>query len=229
MEEHPITFDDCIIWARLKFEDFFNNRIRQLLYNFPPDQTTSTGSKFWSGTKRCPKALNFELDARCEDAEMANHLDFVVAAANLRASMFGIKGRTDEKYFRETLKNVIVPDFTPKDGVKIAASDAEEQENNPAMDTGDCELDDVWNSLPKPSEFAGFKLNPIEFDKDIDDHMLFVTSCSNLRALNYSIPTEETHRSRAIAGNIIPAIATTTAMVKGFDLFNRHAPQGAYD
>jgi ubiquitin-activating enzyme E1 len=42
--------------------------------------------------------------------EMKNHLDFVVAAANLRASMFGIKGRTDEEYFRETLKNVIVPD-----------------------------------------------------------------------------------------------------------------------
>lgn len=215
VEERPISFEDCIVWARLKFEALFNNHIRQLLYNFPPDQITSSGSKFWSGSKRCPKALTFELDAVCEDAEMRNHLDFVVAAANLRASMFGIKGRTDEEYFRETLKNVIVPDFTPNDGVKIAASDAEEQQNTSAMDTGDSEVDDIWNSLPKPSELAGFKLDPIEFDKDIDDHMLFVTACSNLRALNYSIPTEDTHRSRAIAGNIIPAIATTTAMVTG--------------
>ncbi len=215
VEERPISFEDCIVWARLKFEALFNNHIRQLLYNFPPDQITTSGSKFWSGSKRCPKALTFELDAICEDAEMRNHLDFVVAAANLRASMFGIKGRTDEEYFRETLKNVIVPDFTPNDGVKIAASDAEEQQNNSAMDTGDSELDEIWNSLPKPSELAGFKLDPIEFDKDIDDHMLFVTACSNLRALNYSIPTEDTHRSRAIAGNIIPAIATTTAMVTG--------------
>merc|ERR1712232_337209 len=50
---------------------------------------------------------------------------------------------------------------------------------------------------------------------DIDEHMLFITACSNLRALNYSIPTEDTHRSRAIAGRIIPDIATTTAMVTG--------------
>jgi ubiquitin-activating enzyme E1 len=87
------------------------------------------------------------------------------------------------------------------------------------MDTGDSEVDEICDALPKPSELAGFKLDPIDFDKDIDDHMLFVTACSNLRALNYSIPTEDTHRSRAIAGNIIPAIATTTAMVTGLICF----------
>lgn len=215
VDERPRTFEDCVVWARLKFETLFNNHIRQLLHNFPPDQVTSSGSKFWSGTKRCPVPLIFDLDSACEDAEMKNHLDFVVAASNLRAEMFGIKGRTDQEYFIETMKNVIVPDFAPHDGVKIAANDAEEASNNSAMDTGDSEADDIWNTLPKPSELAGFKLELIDFDKDIDDHMLFVTACSNLRALNYSIPTEDTHRSRAIAGNIIPAIATTTAMVAG--------------
>jgi len=215
VDERPVTFDDCVTWARLTFEMLFNNQIRQLLHNFPPDQVTSSGTKFWSGSKRCPKPLTFDLDAIDTDAEMRNHFDFVVAAANLRAEMYGIKGRTDEEYFRNALKDVIVPDFVPSDGVKIAENDAEEEKNNEAMDTGDAEADELWGSLPKPSELAGFRLRAIEFDKDIDDHMLFVTACSNLRALNYSIPTEDTHRSRAIAGRIIPAIATTTALVTG--------------
>jgi len=49
--ERPTTFADCVSWSRLKFEEMFNNSIRQLLHNFPPDQVTSAGTLFWSGTK----------------------------------------------------------------------------------------------------------------------------------------------------------------------------------
>jgi len=221
VDERPASFEECVVWARLKFEVLFNNQILQLLHNFPSDQVTSSGAKFWSGSKRCPISLTFDFNETCADAEMRNHFDFVVAAANLRASLYGIKGRTDEEYFAGVLKDVIVPDFAPAEGVKISANEAEEKAKNNVseMDTGDHEADEIWNGLPKPSELAGFRLQPVEFDKDLDDHMLFVTSCSNLRAINYSIPTEDTHRSRAIAGRIIPAIATTTALVTGLICF----------
>ena len=219
VEERPTSFEDCVTWARLTFEKLFNNQIRQLLHNFPPDQVTSSGTKFWSGSKRCPKVLQFDMDDKDPDAGMRNHLDFCMAAANLRAAMFGIKGNFDEAYFRKVLQDVIVPDFTPEEGVKIASNDAEEEKNNEGdatmSENTDAQADEILGSLPKPSELAGFRLSSIDFDKDIDDHMLFVTACSNLRALNYSIPCEDTHRSRAIAGRIIPAIATTTALVTG--------------
>ena len=221
VNERPTTFEDCVIWARLKFEDLFSNQIKQLLHNFPPHQLTGSGTKFWSGSKRCPMPLSFDMDERCEDAGMRNAYDFIVAAANLRAAMFGISGQTDEAYFRKVLKNVMVPDYVPAEGVKIASSDAEAKEQEEKRKAGGdvdgegAEFDKILASLPKASEMSGFSLSPIDFDKDLDDHMLFVTAASNLRAMNYQIPTEDTHRSRAIAGRIIPAIATTTALVTG--------------
>lgn len=60
------------------------------------------------------------------------------------------------------------------------------------------------------------QLSSIDFDKDIDSHMLVVAAMGNLRARNYCIPEADLHTARGIAGKIIPAIATTTAMVTGF-------------
>lgn len=53
----PKNFDDCITWARLRFEHEYNNEIQQLLYNFPRDSKTSSGAPFWSGPKRAPTPL----------------------------------------------------------------------------------------------------------------------------------------------------------------------------
>lgn len=79
----PHSLEDCVDWARRHWEMQYSSQIRQLLFNFPPDQSTTTGQPFWSGPKRCPEAATFSVNEQ-------EHLDYVVAAANLRAQVYGL-------------------------------------------------------------------------------------------------------------------------------------------
>lgn len=57
-------------------------------------------------------------------------MDFIVYAANLHAFNYGLKGETDRDYFRRELENVIVPEFKPKEGVKIQVQENETVEQD---------------------------------------------------------------------------------------------------
>jgi len=212
ISERPADFKDCVAWARLTWQELFHNQVAQLLHNFPPDQTTSSGSPFWSGPKKCPKALDFSNDDLM-------HMDFVDSAANLMAEVYGIEKNRSREDMIKIMSLVNVPPFVPKSGVKIAVTDSEAQQMNDQASSDSNTLDKLLAEIKSPAEFRAEKLRitPAEFEKDDDSnqHIDFIVACSNLRAANYSIPPADRLKSKGIAGRIIPAIATTTSMVAG--------------
>ncbi|CCH58585.1 hypothetical protein TBLA_0A07950 [Henningerozyma blattae CBS 6284] len=55
----------------------------------------------------------------------------------------------------------------------------------------------------------------IEFDKDDEDTLRFVSSASNIRSLIFGIPVQSIFDIKKIAGNIIPAVASTNGIIAG--------------
>jgi ubiquitin-activating enzyme E1 len=212
------SFDDCLAWARVTFEDLFSNSIKQLLHTFPVDKVTTTGQLFWSGPKKPPSPLAFDL-------EDDDHRQFVIASAIQRASVYGIPVPDNvDSVYASVVPSVTVPVFVPRDDVKIATTEDEAKSEGkaPSADSSalmnmDEQVAAILSSLPEKEELctAYPSFSTVDFDKDIDEHMLVVMAASNLRARNYGIQEADLHTSRGIAGKIIPAIATTTALVTG--------------
>ncbi|KAL3196415.1 hypothetical protein MRX96_053979 [Rhipicephalus microplus] len=136
-------------------------------------------------------------------------MDYIVAAANLRAAVYGIHSCTDRQEIGRILERVKVPLFVPKSGVQISLVLCFLLDPDRATN--------IAKELPPPFKLVDVSIMPQEFEKDDDTnfHMDFIVAASNLRAANYDIQLADRHHSKLIAGKIIPAIATTTSLVAG--------------
>lgn len=136
--------------------------MKQLTFTFPEDAMTSSGAPFWSAPKRFPRPLEFS-------SADPSHLNFLLAASILRAETFGIPipdWAKNPKKLAEAVDKVIVPDFQPRQGVKIETDEKATSLSSASVDDAAvieeliAKLESINKTLP-----SGFHMNPIQFEK----------------------------------------------------------------
>lgn len=205
--KNPLTnFRSCAEYAMDVWNEYFRNKPMQLLHNFPPESLRKDGKLFWSEGKRCPVVQHFDFGNE-------NHLDFIESMTRILVNLFQLNNNFTRIDIVAKLADYQSPQYTCDDTeTAVTEEQAKKQE--------DKLLEDQEINIPDeiPESFKDKILVSQEFEKDDDsnNHVAFITAMSNCRCLNYGIKPISRNRTKGIAGNIIPAVATTTSLVAGF-------------
>lgn len=113
------SFDKCVAMARDQFNSYYDYQIRDLLSVFPIDHKDKSGQPFWSGPKRAPSPITFDLSN-------PTHLNFVVCYANLIAVALGIPENRDAKAVASISEKVPIKPYEPK---KVEVEEGKENES----------------------------------------------------------------------------------------------------
>eukprot|EP00977_Amphora_coffeiformis_P015741 scaffold4707_cov164-Amphora_coffeaeformis.AAC.15 len=202
-------------WATRMAWKLFYKSINELLEEHPLDSRDDDGELFWSGSRRPPSPLKYVSFPTNTEEEVANAnlVDFVQNAARLRLECY--KSVAD--------KGVAITHDDAKRALSQFDFEAQHDDgsNGNKNSNGNVNVNvninqRVTQKLSHLSALSSFpEMSSAEFEKDDDTngHVAFVNAASNLRAICYGIPPVDAMETRRIAGNIIPAMISTTAVV----------------
>ncbi|KAF0716775.1 Aste57867_2671 [Aphanomyces stellatus] len=191
----PDKMVHCIVWAKECYKLLFGKMEESMLWE---DPTIEEKSAYMT------EVLSKEYDA----GEYANRV--------FRGLFeYEIEKKLDIKVYKNA-KSQPKPIFIDKLELPLNCSSDSKQWNDQS----------VWSVEESTSRFVWCVsqlisrpgVGVMEFDKDDALAMEFVTAASNLRAYVFGISMESMYQCKGIAGNIIPAIATTNAVVAGLQV-----------
>ena len=139
-------------------------------------------------------------------------MNFVVSAANVFAFIVGVPMNRDVNAVRKIADGIMVPKFKPKE-MKVETTNANIEIK--AQDDDDKVAEMLVQMSQQQPKVKSLKIVEFEKDDDSNYHIDFMSNTANLRARNYKIQEADRFKIKMIAGKIIPAVATATAMVVG--------------
>ncbi|KAG1708236.1 hypothetical protein DVH05_024919 [Phytophthora capsici] len=209
----------CIVWAKECYKLLFGKTEDSMLWEDPTNED---------------KSAFMDLCTRESDMKFDDVTKLQEYACGVFRGLFEleIKKRLEMKTYKGAAKRpepLVLEDIVGSDIVQaINLNDATAKNQ---ADNGKIWSDrDVWSVSECVTRFvtcivrilsteqSRANLGSYEFDKDDATAMEFVTAAANLRASVFSITMESLYSCKGIAGNIIPAIATTNAIVAGFQV-----------
>jgi ubiquitin-activating enzyme E1 len=202
-----VDFNTCITLAFNQYCKDFITSVRDLVYNCDQIEKSS-GKPFWTGTKRRPQEAKW--DAKSPPAEA---LEYLYATANCYAFIWKVPFVRNRTKFTELVLSLDlkVPDWSPPSETKVDSEEDEGDKVDPAA------IENLKGELygVDPSGLKELQVHDFEKDDDTNFHIDFLTVGTNMRAANYDIKKSERAHVKVTAGRIIPALATTTAMICG--------------
>eukprot|EP01041_Mallomonas_annulata_P003343 gene3343-6615_t len=199
---YPVcTPQSALEWALLLFQRTFKDSVEALLREHPADQMEEdedgNKSPFWGGGRRVPVPSSFDISNPV-------HRSFIVYGAMLWGRSRGVEGTN---WSRDNLENILDTVLVSRDRqgtVRHSSWKGNVTEMVSALDTTV-----GWTLVSA--------LTPQEFEKDVAElgHVDFVCAAANLRCAVYGIRAVDRLETQRVAGRIVPAVATTTALVSG--------------
>jgi len=223
-----IDFDACIRAAFNHYCRDFIISIRDFVYNCDEIER-STGKPFWTGTKRRP------VEAKWDSANPpVEAMEYLYATANCYAFMWKVPFVRNRAAFHQRVVELglQVPEWSPPSAGKVETEEDDGEKVDPAA------IEALKGELyaVNPADLAECEAHDFEKDDDTNFHIDFLTVSTNLRASNYDIKHTERSTVKVTAGRIIPALATTTAMICGLVdveflklVLGKHREEGALD